>query len=179
MDSKTEGQRIVIGGMVTKIRHIVTRNGRNAGSKMAVFTIEDLQGNCEVVMFPKVLEEFSEQLQVDKILFVDGKVDCKREKPNILCDELITLEQASERLADKVFIKIDSRDVTETKISRIREICDTHKGKRPVHVNLLTEGGYRVSAVLDKKLSVRPDVEFCRKIETVVGVGNVRLTKKT
>jgi DNA polymerase-3 subunit alpha len=178
LDSKSERQRVVIGGMVASIRHMVTRKGRNAGAKMAVFTLEDLQGNCEVVMFPGVLEEFSDQLEVDRILFVEGRVDRKREKPNIICDGLIALDQACDRLADKVFIRMDSRDVTEKQISRIREICTTHKGKRPVYVNLLTEGGYRVSAVLDKKLSVRPDVEFCRKLESVVGPENVRLTRR-
>jgi len=178
LDSKSERQRVVIGGMVASIRHMVTRKGRNAGAKMAVFTLEDLQGNCEVVMFPGVLEEFSDQLEVDRILFVEGRVDRKREKPNIICDGLITLDQACDRLADKVFIRMDSRDVTEKQILRIREICTTHKGKRPVYVNLLTEGGYRVSAVLDKKLSVRPDVEFCRKLESVVGPENVRLTRR-
>ena len=45
------GQTVVIGGMVQKIRNIVTRNGRNAGAKMAVFTLGDLQGSCEVVMW--------------------------------------------------------------------------------------------------------------------------------
>ena len=31
---KSEGREVVIGGMVAKIRHIVTKNGRNAGAKM-------------------------------------------------------------------------------------------------------------------------------------------------
>ena len=49
-----ENQEVIIGGMVTKMRHIVTKNGRNAGSKMAVFTLQDLQGNVEVVVFSEV-----------------------------------------------------------------------------------------------------------------------------
>jgi len=116
LDSKAEAQRVVIGGMVTSIRHMVTRKGRNAGAKMAVFTLEDLQGSCEVVMFSKVLRDFSDQLEVDRILFVEGRVDRRREKSGIICDELITLDQACDRLADKVFIRMDSRDVTEKQI---------------------------------------------------------------
>ena len=41
-----EQQEVVIGGMVTKIRHIVTKNGRNAGSKMAVFALAGFAGKC-------------------------------------------------------------------------------------------------------------------------------------
>jgi DNA polymerase III subunit alpha len=178
LEEKGENNTVVIGGMVTKIRQMVTRNGRNVGAKMAVFTLEDLQGNCEVVMFPRILDEHGSKLEVDKILFVSGKVDCKREKPNILCDELIALENACDKLADKVIIKLNHVDITEQHISRIKDICQKHKGPRPVYVNLKTEAGHWVSAMVDKKLNVRPDIDFCRKLEAVVGTGNVKLTRR-
>jgi DNA polymerase-3 subunit alpha len=173
---RMEGQEVVIGGMVTKIRNIVTRNGRNAGAKMAVFTLEDLQGNCEVVMFPRTLEDFGEVLAVDKILFVKGKVDCRRENPNIICERLVTLEEASEKLAARVWVKLTSDDITPEKVARIREICSRHKGKSYVHMSVETPGGYRIQAIADKKLSVRADVDFCRQLEKVVGQGKVQLT---
>jgi DNA polymerase-3 subunit alpha len=173
---KNEGQQVVIGGMVTKIRNMVTRNGRNAGAKMAVFTLEDLQGNCEVVMFPRTLTEFGDVLAVDKILFVKGKVDCRREHPNIICEELIELEQAGEKLAARVWMKLTSDDITEEKITRIRELCSRHRGKSPVHMTLETRGGYRIQAIADRRMSVRADEDFCRKLEKLIGPGKVQLT---
>ena len=177
LEEKGEGRTVTIGGMVTKIRHIVTRKGRNAGAKMAVFNLEDLQGTCEVVMFPRVLQEHGANLDVDKILFVVGKIDCKREKPNILCDELITVDEVCDKLADKVYVRLSHVDINEQNISRIKEICKKHKGNRQVIVCLKTESGHTVSASIAKNLSVRPDVEFCRSLESVVGVGNVKLTR--
>jgi len=147
---------------------------------MAVFNLEDLQGNCEVVMFPKVLSQYSPDgiLEVDKILFVKGKVDCKRELPNILCDELIEIEKASEKLAAKVYIKMIAKDVTEERIAGIRNLCASHHGKSPVYVSVKTAGGIRVCALADKKLSVKPDVEFLRKMEHIVGAENFELMRK-
>jgi DNA polymerase-3 subunit alpha len=173
---KNEGRQVVIGGMVTKIRNMITRNGRNAGAKMAVFTLEDLQGNCEVVMFPRVLADFGHLMAVDKILFVKGKVDCRRENPNIICEELIELEQAGEKLAARVWMRLTSDDITEEKIARIRELCSRHRGKSPVHMSLETRSGYRIQAIADKSLSVRADVDFRRKLEKVIGPGKVQLT---
>ena len=178
LGSRKEGQEVVIGGMVTKIRHIVTKRGKNAGAKMAVFTLEDLQGNCEVVMFPKVLEKFDAVLGVDKILFVCGKVDCKREVPNVICDELIPIDQVGDKLSARVWIQLKSEDVSEEKMSQIRSLCAKHKGKAGVYVSVTTQTGYRICAVADKKLSVRPDVEFCRKLESVVGPGKVELGRR-
>ena len=178
LEDSGEGKTVTVGGMVTKIRNIVTKNGRNAGAKMAVFNLEDLQGTCEVVMFPKVLEEHGITLEVDKILFVVGKVDCKREKPNILCDELIAVEDVCDKLADKVYVKLDHADVNEQHISRIKEVCEKHKGNRQVIVRLKTASGHMVSATIGSNLKVRPDMEFCRSLESVVGTGNVKPTRQ-
>jgi DNA polymerase-3 subunit alpha len=172
-----ENQEVILGGMVTKMRHIVTKNGRNAGSKMAVFTLQDLQGNVEVVLFSESLEKYGHLLDVDKILFVRGKVDCKRELPNILADELISIEDAGEKLAARVRITLHAAQVSELKIANIRSICSTHKGKSPVYVTVVTDKGTRVSAVADKTLAVRPDVAFCRKMEQLVGIENFALSR--
>jgi DNA polymerase-3 subunit alpha len=160
--------------MIAKIRSLVTRNGRTAGQKMAVLDLEDLQGKCEVVLFPKTFEQYGRQAGVDKIVFVRGKVDCRRENPNILADELIEVEQAVDKLASNVWIHLTGLDVTEEKINRIRSLCSGHRGKSPVHVSVQT-GKYKIVAVADKTLSVRPDAEFYRRLETIVGPGKVRL----
>ncbi len=175
---KSQDAEVVIGGMVSKIRYMVTKKGKNAGAKMAVFTLEDLQGSCEVVMFPRILAKWDQQLKVDKIIFVCGKVDCKRELPNILCDELVDIEDANEKLAAKVWIQIAAEDITEEKVSNIKSICSRFAGKSPVCVSILMPKGIRVTAIADKKLSVRADVDFRRKLEAVVGPGKVQLRRK-
>lgn len=175
MDTKKEGQEVVIGGMIGKIRTMLTKNGPKAGQKMAVFELEDLQGKCEVVLFPRIMEQFAAFLEADKIVFVRGKVDCRRETPNIICDELIELEQVMDKLAAQVWISLDSIEITEEKIGTIRSLCSANRGKSPLHLNIQTPGGYRIVAVGDRGLSVRPGVEFLRKMETVVGSGKIRL----
>ncbi|MCI0498486.1 MAG: DNA polymerase III subunit alpha [Planctomycetales bacterium] len=174
---KSEGSTVTIGGMIVKIRHTVTKNGKHAGSKMAVLELEDVQGKCEVVLFPKALEKFGHLLAVDKIVFVRGTVDCRRENPNILCDELFAMEDAADKLAARVWIDLLTLDVSEEKVQKIRHLCSTHRGRSPVNVTVQTPGGYRIVAAADKTLSVRADVDFCRKLETVVGRGNVKLMR--
>ena len=111
-------RQIVVGGMIAKIRYHITQKGRNAGSKMAVFTLEDLQGSVEVVMFPDVLNRFGGSLVKESIVFVKGKLDYRREEPNIIAVELITLEEVREKLAAKVKIRLDAKDVTHSEYAR-------------------------------------------------------------
>ena len=51
-DESLDGQRVVLGGIVTGIRSVMTK----AKATMAVVTLEDLQGTLEVVVFPKTYE---------------------------------------------------------------------------------------------------------------------------
>jgi DNA polymerase-3 subunit alpha len=171
-----QDRQIVIGGMIAKIRYHITQKGRNAGSKMAVFVLEDLQGSVEVVMFPDVLNAFGDRLVKDTVVFVKGKLDYRREEPNIIAVELITLDEVREKLAAKVRIKLDANDVTEQKVAAIKSICRHHKGKSPVYVAVQTDKG-RVHAAADKSLSVNPDLDFCRKIRQLVGPENFQLTR--
>jgi DNA polymerase-3 subunit alpha len=171
-----QDRQVIIGGMIAKIRYHITQKGRNAGSKMAVFILEDLQGAVEVVMFPDVLNGFSNRLAKDTVVFVKGKVDYRREEPNIIAVELITLDEVREKLAAKVRIRLDAKDVTEAKVAAIKSICQHHKGRSPVYVAVQTDKG-RVHAAADKSLSVNPDLDFCRKMRQLVGLENFQLTK--
>jgi len=171
-----EGQQVVIGGMVTKIRYNVTKTGRNAGSKMAVFVLEDPQGQVEVVMFPDTLNKFSSALLPDTVVFVKGKLDWRREKPNIIAAELIPLDEVREKLAAKVSIRLDAADVTKEKVAMIKSICQTHRGKSPVYVAVATDKG-KVYAAAGQELSVNPDPDFCRKMKQLLGEENFQLAK--
>ncbi|MHC4335212.1 MAG: OB-fold nucleic acid binding domain-containing protein [Planctomycetota bacterium] len=175
MTETGQDRQVVIGGMITKIRTHITQRGRNAGSKMAVFVLEDLQGHAEVVMFPDVLSGFAHLLAPDAVVFVRGKVDYRRERPNILAAELITLDEVSEKLAGKVRIRLDAQEVTKEKVAVIKSLCQSHRGKSHLYVAIRTDKG-SVYATVDKGLSVSPDAEFCRKMRQLVGDQNFQLT---
>jgi DNA polymerase III alpha subunit len=130
----------------------------------------------DVVMFPDVLNAFNDILVADTIVFVKGKLDYRRERPNILASEIITLEQVREKLAARVQIRLDAKDVTQEKVAMIKSICLHHKGKSLVYVAIRTDKG-RVSTAADKGLSVNPDLDFCRKMRQLVGEDNFQLTR--
>jgi len=62
-----------VGGIVTKIQRIVTRNQKS----MAFVTIEDRSGSLEVLVFPNVLKTTPDLWAEDRILIIDGRVSDK------------------------------------------------------------------------------------------------------
>ncbi len=81
-DESLDGQRIVVGGIVTGIRTVVTK--RN--DTMAIVTIEDLQGTIEVVVFPRLYETSRPTWRDGAILLIAGRVDHRGEEASVLAD---------------------------------------------------------------------------------------------
>ena len=171
-----DGQSVIVGGMITKKRSLITKRGKNAGSKMAVFILEDLQGQAEVVLFPDILKQYEDYLVEDNVIFVKGRVDRRRETPNIFASELIRLEEIREKLASKVRIRLNAEGITKEKVAEIKNICQHHRGNSPVYVSVKTDKG-KVHTKTDQSLFVRPDVDFCKKMKRLVGEENFRLTR--
>jgi DNA polymerase-3 subunit alpha len=170
---RRQDKEVILGGMINKIRYNITRSGKNAGSKMAIAEFEDVQGKCEVVLFPKILEKYQTLLQVDRILFVRGKVDTRREIPNILCEELMDLEEVGRRFSGRVVLDVDTQMITESTLQQIRQICSRYRGKSRVDLNIVTPSRFRILARADASLSVRADLDCHKKLEALLGRGKV------
>ena len=80
--------------------------------------------HVDVVVFPGELETFGHLIETDKVVFVKGKADQKRERPNILTDELIPLDDVREKLAARVAVRLEAREVTQERIVEIRHLCE-------------------------------------------------------
>lgn len=80
---------VVIGGIITAVRKIITRNG---GNEMAFVKIDDFTGTMELVVFPSVYERTKSYWITDRIVLVKGKVDEKDERLSLLVDDVKSLE---------------------------------------------------------------------------------------
>jgi DNA polymerase III subunit alpha len=109
---------VVVGGMFTRVRTIVVQRGRSAGSKMAVITIEDETGSIEGVMFSDTYATCAPLVVQDKVVFLKGKIDRKRESPQIIIDDVIPAQQGEERLTQAVRIVIRDIDLPQPKPTR-------------------------------------------------------------
>ena len=82
LGEERSGQQVTVAGMVQRIyRHTTKKN-----NEMAFVTLEDMQGSCDVVVFPSVWRETREVWQPEQVVVVNGKVDTsRRDEPSLLC----------------------------------------------------------------------------------------------
>jgi DNA polymerase-3 subunit alpha len=77
------GQSVVVAGMVQRVRRHITKKG----DEMAFVTLEDLQGVCDLVVFPRTWEQTKPIWQPERVLVVGAKVDAgRRDEPSLLCN---------------------------------------------------------------------------------------------
>ncbi|MEI2688694.1 MAG: DNA polymerase III subunit alpha [Anaerolineae bacterium] len=69
------GKPVVLAGNVVRVNQITTKKG----DRMAFVTLEDLQGQCDVVVFPRTWEETKELWVQDRIVLVRGKAEKRGE----------------------------------------------------------------------------------------------------
>jgi len=74
------------------VRAIVVRNGRSAGQKMAIVTLEDLTGTAEAVMFADCYAKYGHLFEDDGPKFVLGRMDHSRGNPQIIVDKMVPIE---------------------------------------------------------------------------------------
>ncbi len=84
INEEMAGQKVIIAGMVSWVRPYMTKNG----DLMAFVNLEDLRGNVEVIVFPKVYEKTRDLWQEEKILIVRGRVDTKGRGAKVICESV-------------------------------------------------------------------------------------------
>ncbi|TAK89595.1 DNA polymerase III subunit alpha [Patescibacteria group bacterium] len=70
---KHEGKSVQVGGLITTVRKITTKNN----AMMAFVGIEDKSGDLELIVFPKAYEKNPELWQPDTVVEVNGKINTK------------------------------------------------------------------------------------------------------
>ena len=96
-------EKVRVAGLINIVRPYTTKTGK----PMGFVTIEDIQGNIELVLFPKTWEKFRETLTVGQIVIVEGKVDQGNPPAKILVD-VIRTEINMTVPADDQYAKQDS-----------------------------------------------------------------------
>nr|WP_287521285.1 LAGLIDADG family homing endonuclease [Okeania sp. SIO2C2] len=95
MSEKKSKSAIKLVVMLTGIKHHITKKG----DPMAFLQIEDMTGQVDAVVFPKIYEEIKYLLIENALLVLSGKVDHKDDESQLLVDSAEALEKV---MADAV-----------------------------------------------------------------------------
>ena len=97
LSGEMDGRQVVIAGMLQRARRHITKKG----DEMAFVTLEDLDGTCDVIVFPRVWAQTKQMWRPERVLVVGGRLDARRrDEPSLLCDWVKTPDQVTVQLAE-------------------------------------------------------------------------------
>lgn len=144
------GQNVTIGGVISKIKKIYTKSQQ----LMMFVSIEGIDGNIELLVFPKALEQLGSVFQEDKVILASGRVSDKDGQYKILVDSAKLVDQkevenfkriaatqkkngATKNIQQKIIISLPSQCGPEMlkKLSGYFDTCDRGDCKIILEIN--------------------------------------------
>jgi DNA polymerase-3 subunit alpha len=95
LPDRKDQEWVTVGGIVTECKKIRTRKG----DPMLFATLDDLEGQVEMLVFAKVYGENAEKVEVDRVITVRGRVDKKEAgEVKLVAQEVEIFEPSAEEV---------------------------------------------------------------------------------
>lgn len=163
--------KVIVGGMIASVSVKYTRNN----DKMAFLTLEDFQGTMEIVVFPKVYQQYSELLLEEAVILVKGRSNVSADgEAKVIASQMqiLHLEETkpaeNEKTTASVWLKIAQN--REVPLQQITAILGRFRGEIPVYIY---QESTKEKRKADKKNWVDGSFDLQEELKLLLGEGNV------
>jgi len=159
-----------VAGIVTESRVRRTRKGE----LMAVFSLEDLTGAVETIVFPSTYAKFEPYLATDTPVLVSGRFEVEDEKSSkIIASDIQPLTGMNERNARTLRIRAAVMNLSPAAATDLQLLLERNPGETGVDVELYHPHDFRVTIQSSDFVKVKSSPELIRQIESICGPGSV------
>jgi DNA polymerase-3 subunit alpha len=159
------------GGIVSGLRPLKTKKG----DRMAVFMLDDVGCNVEVVVFPETFAKHGSVIEPDAMLLVRGKYERDDESARIVATELLPIAALTERTTREVIIHLTGPSQARRTMEALAELLSRHRGDRKVFLELDVKGQRALRVRADAVQRVKPSERLVLEVEQLCGAGSVEL----
>jgi DNA polymerase-3 subunit alpha len=161
-----------VAGIVTEYKQRRTKKG----DLMAVFTLEDLTGAVETVVFPNAYAKFEPYMSTDLPILITGRFEAEEERScKIIATDLQPLSGISERSAKTLRISACINGLSPDSANILHRLLDNNRGDTGVELELYHPSDFRVNIQSSDFVKVKSSMELIRQIETICGPGSVQV----
>ncbi|UYO34814.1 DNA polymerase III subunit alpha [Bacillus zhangzhouensis] len=123
-------RKISMGGLLTKVKSIRTKNGQS----MAFVTFGDETGEMEGVVFPEQFRKLSPLLEEGTMLYVEGRVEIRNDSSQIIVQEAGLLEEMNTKRKESVYIRVKEENHTQELLEQVKRVISMHSGEADVYL---------------------------------------------
>jgi DNA polymerase-3 subunit alpha len=160
VETKPDGAWVTVGGLITQAKRIRTKSGE----PMMFATLDDLEGQVEMLIFNSAYASNESNVGVDRRVIVRGRIDHKdRGETKLVVQEVEPFEPTPEEIeqagaapvdlpaararrpgvGSPVVIKVDARRCDEHLIADLKAVLEHFPGQSEVQLEMTTTSGPR------------------------------------
>jgi DNA polymerase III subunit alpha len=163
-----------VAGIVTDFRARRTKKG----DLMALFTLEDLSGAVETVVFPGSYAKFEPYMMADFPILVSGRFESEDERScKIIASDLQPLSGIAERNAKTLRIRARLSNLSPGSATMLHRLLENNRGDTGVDLELYHPSDFRVSIQSSDFVKVKSSPELIEQIESICGAGSVHVAE--
>ena len=160
-----DGSKAVIGGLIAEKKIKYTKNDK----VMAFLQVEDLVGTVEVIVFPKVYEQYGSRLTEEGKVFLKGRVSAEEDRDGkLICESVQTFEEVPKKL----WLKFPTMAAYEQAWPSLNDLLADSDGKDSVVIYVENP---RCMKQLPPARNVAADRELLEELGRRLGTDNVKL----
>ena len=166
LSTRADGDEIRIGGILSKVKLTVTKR---TNEKMAIATLEDLEGSVDVLIFPSTFAKAAALVKQETIVFVNGRLSLREEEPKIVANELVAIDAVRAKYTKSVSIELVMAGLEKHVLDNLKKVLSRYPGKVPVALNFVKPDGTRTVVSIGKIFCVEPHDGLVRDVEKLFG----------
>lgn len=161
-----DGQEIMLGGILRNIKKFQTKSKAEI---MAYCSLEDPDGNSEVIVFPDLYRKRLPLLQKNTLLIVKGTIDKTEKGIKIIASEITSLDELENSKEHRVEICLRYPLMESISLKKLRSsVLSNDEGEYPLYIRMFLKDAETLIAT---GIKISPDEHTINKIEKIAGNG--------
>lgn len=169
------GEKATLAGMVMDL----TQRQTQAGKRLGLFSLEDLEGRVEVVVYSEKLAAFGGVLASDEPLLVSGTVRIderdQEEARSLILDEAFLLREVRSKRTREIRLHLDAAAFSRDAYGPLRQLLERHPGRCDAFVEVVSPGRFVTTVALPESLRLAPSDELLEGLRAFAGICRVEL----
>lgn len=173
-------EEVILAGMISAIKNAATKKpSKNGNTRYVNFDLEDPHGLVRCIMWPEQFARMGEKVSLEAMVIIKGKIDKRGREPNVVVDQLLTLNDARKQFTDRLAINFKRGVHSRQDMVNVHDVLTQFPGQTEVLLVVDSVDQNQVDTQLryvlnpPGNLRVSCSQEFESQLSTVIGESHI------
>ncbi len=158
--------------LIALIKAVKLTSTKKTNERMAIVTLEDMDGDLEVVVFPSSYQKVSGYLKESAVVVIKGKINFKDGAAKMVVEDMAGIDEVYDLIKS---VHVDLSKVGKIGFEQLKDKLARFPGEVPVYLQIDTKNYKSVQVLVGKDLFVTPSEVLIEEIKSLVGADKFKV----